>query len=101
MADWTFLTNHAHVMLCLYRDPSLRLIDVAQAVGITERATQRIVAELEAEGYLSRHRTGRRNTYTLNLDRPLRHQLESVHRVDELLQALSPTVPAEGRSTRG
>ena len=65
MADWTFLTNHTHVMVCLRRDPTARMRDVAGAVGITERAAQRIVSELEEAGYLAREREGRRNRYTL------------------------------------
>ena len=73
---WTFLSNHAHVMLCITREPSLRLRDVAQHVGITERAVQRIVTELEQAGYLTRLRDGRRNRYQVHLDRPLRHPIE-------------------------
>ncbi|MEZ4553441.1 MAG: winged helix-turn-helix transcriptional regulator [Dehalococcoidia bacterium] len=86
--QWTFLTNHAHVLLCIARDPSVRLRDVADAVGITERATQRIVQELEAEGYLEHERVGRRNYYRLHRQLPLRHPLEREHRVAELLAAI-------------
>lgn len=86
--SWTFLTNHAHVLLCLSRDPSTRLRDVAVAVGITERAAQRIVGELEEAGYLVRRREGRRNVYELRNDRPLRHPLEQEHAVGELLSVL-------------
>ncbi|MGE0229355.1 MAG: helix-turn-helix transcriptional regulator [Dehalococcoidia bacterium] len=86
--QWTFLTNHAHVLLCIARDPTVRLRDVAEAVGITERATQRIVQELEAEGYLEHERVGRRNYYRLHQQRPLRHPLEREHRVAELLAAI-------------
>lgn len=74
---WTFLTNHAHVLVCLVRDPSMRLRDLAAAVGITERAVHRIVVELESTGYISRDRDGRRNHYEVHLDRPLRHPLEA------------------------
>lgn len=88
MAEWTFLTNHAHVMLCLARDPGMRLRDVAEKVGITERAAQRIVAELEESGYLRRERTGRRNHYELEPSAPLRHPLESEHQIGELLGVL-------------
>ena len=90
MADWDFLTNHAHVLICLKRDPSARMRDVAAAVGITERAAQRIVAELERGGYISRRRDGRRNRYDLHHGQPLRHPLEGSHTVDELLELLSP-----------
>ena len=74
---WTFLTNHAHVLVCLARDGDLRLRDVAARVGITERAVQRIVADLEAGGYLDIGKQGRRNTYTVRRGRPLRHPVES------------------------
>lgn len=97
MADWTFLTNHAHVLLCLSRDPSMRLREVAQAVGITERATQRIVAELEEDGYLERHREGRRNRYELHPTQPLRHPLERDHHIGEILAVLKPAAAASGR----
>lgn len=86
---WTFLTNHAHVLLCIVRDPGVRLRDVAAAVGITERATQRIVAELVESGYLDRRREGRRNVYELHPELPLRHPLEREHGIGELLGLLS------------
>jgi hypothetical protein len=69
---WTFLTNHAHVLLCIVRDPTIRLRDVATDVGITERAAQSIVADLVTEGYLTRSRVGRRNVYDVHHDAPLR-----------------------------
>jgi DNA-binding transcriptional ArsR family regulator len=89
VADWTFLTNHAHVMVCLRRDPGARIRDVAQAVGITERAAQRIVTELEDAGYLTRVREGRRNRYTLHERRPLRHPLEGTSSIADLLDAVA------------
>jgi len=85
MAQWTFLTNHAHVLLCVATNPQVRLRDIAELVGITERAAQRIVGELEAEGYLTRERDGRRNIYRLNPDMPLRHPLDKGHHIGELL----------------
>ena len=88
MPDWTFLTNHAHVLLALTRDPEARLRDVAGLVGITERAAQRIVAELEEGGYLTRTRDGRRNRYEIHPDVPLRHPLERDHAVGEVLAVL-------------
>lgn len=87
---WTFLTNHAHVLVCLARDPSLRQRDLSDLVGITERATQAILGDLEQSGYLRRERVGRRNHYTLDLDRPLRHPLESDHTVGEVILLLRP-----------
>jgi len=86
--QWTFLTNHAHVLVLLDRDPDMRMRDLADRVGITERATQRIISELVDSGYLTRRRQGRRNTYTVHGDQPLRHPLESQHTVAELLRAV-------------
>ncbi|PVZ13185.1 MarR family transcriptional regulator [Actinomycetospora cinnamomea] len=82
---WTFLTNHAHVLVALARDPETRLRDVALLVGITERSVQSIVADLEAAGYLRRVRVGRRNRYHVNPAGRLRHPAESDHAVGELL----------------
>lgn len=87
-AAWTFLTNHTHVMLCLTEDPNARLRDVAERVGITERAAQSIVTDLVNEGYLDRTRVGRRNHYQVNGSLPLRHPLEQHHDVGELLKVL-------------
>ena len=82
---WTFLSNHAHVLVCLAQDPDARLRDVALSVGITERAVQKIVSDLEQAGVIVRERAGRRNSYRLNLDVPLRHALESHKTVGILL----------------
>lgn len=92
---WTFLTNHTHVLLCIYQNPDVRLRDIAGMVGITERAAQSIVADLEAGGYLRRERVGRRNRYDLMPDVPLRHPLESHHNVGELLRLLSRPAKAK------
>ena len=89
MAQWTFLTNHAHTLLCIARDPGLRLRDVAERVGVTERAAQRIVSDLVDAGYLERLREGRRNSYRIRGDRPLRHPLEHGHHIGEILEVLS------------
>ncbi len=88
MAEWTFLTNHAHALLCIARDPGIRLRDVADRVGVTERAAQRIVSDLVATGYLDRLREGRRNTYRIKSDRPLRHPVERGHQIGEILDVL-------------
>jgi DNA-binding Lrp family transcriptional regulator len=89
---WTFLSNHAHVLVCLARDPDTRLRDVAVEVGITERAVQGIVRDLEAAGIIVRERLGRRNTYRMCLDVPLRHPLEAHCSVRALLSmVLDPT----------
>jgi predicted transcriptional regulator len=89
VAEWTFLTNHSHVLVCLADDPALRIRDIAVRVGITERATQRIVAELVASGYLEKERDGRRNRYRVATDRPLRHPLERSHTIGDLLSAVA------------
>jgi DNA-binding MarR family transcriptional regulator len=88
MNGWTFLTNHAHALLCVAREPGMRLRDIADCVGITERAAQRIVAELCDEGYLTRHRMGRRNFYEVHPHARLRHRLEDGVEVGDLLAVL-------------
>jgi DNA-binding MarR family transcriptional regulator len=85
---WTFLSNHSHVLICLYREPEIRLRDVAQQVGITERAVQNIVADLEQAGVITRTRTGRRNRYTIHGEQPLRHPIERHRTVEDLLRAI-------------
>jgi len=87
-AHWTFLTNHAHVLLCLARDPLARLRDIAVEVGITERATQRIVADLADSGYISRTKVGRRNQYELHPEVHLRHPVEHRKTIGALLDLL-------------
>ena len=89
---WTFLTNHSHVLLCLAQDPEIRLRDVALRVGITERAVQRIVQELERGGVVQHIRDGRRNRYSLDTSRPLRHPLERHRTVGDLLAAIGANV---------
>ena len=83
---WTFFTNHAHVLLCLARDPEMRLRDVGARVGITERAVQKIISELEAGGVLERERQGRRNVYRILGQLPLRHPVESHCTVEGLIR---------------
>jgi DNA-binding IclR family transcriptional regulator len=97
--SWTFLTNHSHVLICLTRDPGLRVRDISEQVGITERAVQMILGELEAEGYLVRTRVGRRNRYELHPDRPMRHQVERGHAVEELLDVMGRAVGASADET--
>ncbi len=89
-ADWTFLTNHGHVLLCIARDPGIRLREVAERVGITERAAQRIVRDLVEAGYITRKRVGRRNVYEIHPERPLRHPVEQAHSVGELFRLIDP-----------
>ena len=85
-ARWTFLSNHSHVLLCIAEHPDMRLRDVAIRVGITERAVQRIVAELEDAGHLAIEQIGRRNRYQVNPDLPLRHPLEDHLAIGALLR---------------
>jgi DNA-binding IclR family transcriptional regulator len=73
MTDWKFLTNHAHVLLCVAHEPQIRLREIADAVGITERAAHRIIAELEEGGYIARERRGRRNHYRFFPDAVMAH----------------------------
>ncbi len=86
--SWTFLTNHAHVLICIAQDPESRLRDIAERVGITERSTQSIVADLVDGGYLVRSRVGRRNHYEVHTDLPFRHPVEQDHQVSSLIDLL-------------
>lgn len=85
---WTFLTNHTHVLVCLDRNEDITLREVAQQVGITERAVHAIVSALEEEGVLTRTREGQRNRYKLNRSYRLRHPLESHRKIGDLLALL-------------
>lgn len=91
---WDFLTHHAHVLICVSRDPGIRLRDIATAVGITERSAHRILSELVDEGYVQRERSGRRNVYDIEPDLPLRHPLVEGRGVGELLEVLHGPAPA-------
>jgi hypothetical protein len=88
LPPWTFLTNHAHVLICIAQDSESRLRDIATQVGITERQAQAIVNDLVDDGYLSRKRVGRRNHYDVHSDLPFRHPIERDHQVGELLGLL-------------
>ena len=93
-AGWVFITNHGLVLLAIARHQDITLREVAARVGITERSAQNIVADLVEGGYLNRTRQGRRNSYTIPANRPLRHPLNAGHDLDELLALLVPTHPA-------
>jgi DNA-binding Lrp family transcriptional regulator len=98
---WTFLTNHLQVLACLARDPELRIRDIADLVRITERATVQILSQLEASGYLTKTRVGRRTHYTVHAELPLRHPLQSGLQVGELLRVIEPEItPPAARSGR-
>ena len=87
--NWTFLTNHSHTLLCIAEDPDIKLQDIATRVGITLRAAQRIVKELEDAGYLSHEKVGRRNRYEVHAALPLRHPLEEHLEIGALLRVLA------------
>ena len=82
---WTFLSNHAHVLILISRDPDILLREIAGQVGITERAVQRIVSDLESGQYIERQRVGRRNRYHVHPELPLRHPLEAHRRIGALI----------------
>jgi DNA-binding MarR family transcriptional regulator len=90
-SGWTFLTNHAHVLVCVAQDPDIRTRDIASRVGITERSAQSIVADLVNDGYVVRTREGRRNRYDVRSDAHLRHELERATTVGDLLDTLNRT----------
>jgi hypothetical protein len=98
---WTFLTNHAQVLVCIAHDPGVRLRDIGGRVGITERAAHRIVTELAAAGYITRRRNGRRNTYTINARAPLPDPIAREQSIGELLEILTSTHESERRAGRG
>jgi hypothetical protein len=99
-ASWTFLTNHTHVLVCIAGDTGVRLRDVADRVGITERAAQSIVADLVAAGYLTRARVGRRNRYEVHADHPLRHPVEAHRNLSGLLTFLAADPPPASGARR-
>lgn len=87
--SWTFLTNHAHVLLCVAQNSEIRLAEIARRVGIGERAVHAIVQDLVDAGYVSRTRSGSHNVYEVFLDRPLRHPLEAGHQIAEVFGPLA------------
>jgi hypothetical protein len=105
--SWTLLTGHGHVLVEIARHPDARIRDISLVVGLTERTVQVIVADLEAEGYLTRARVGRRTRYTLNPDSPFRHSAQDGYRVGPLLDQLTamanadPPGPPGGRDHQG
>lgn len=93
MATWTFLTNHAQVMLCIARNSQLTAREIAASVGITERAVQRILDDLEEAGYISRTRDGRKNRYAIHDELPMRHPAQHGFAIRELLELLAHDHP--------
>lgn len=88
-ARWTFLTNHSHVLIVLHAEPDMVLREVATRVGITERAVQRVVQDLEEGGFIRRERVGRKNHYEVLTDVPLRHSIESHRNIGDLLKLIT------------
>jgi predicted transcriptional regulator len=86
--SWRFLTNHTQVLLCIARDGDVRTRDIAQMVGITERAAQRIVADLAEAGFVTIERVGRRNRYAIDREAAMRHHAQADHEIGELLDLL-------------
>jgi len=97
-ASWTFLSNFAHVLICIAQEPTIRLREIAVKVGITERAVQKIVLELEAAGAIERHREGRRNNYSINYSLPLRHKLECHKTIGDILTLIARGTARDIRS---
>jgi predicted transcriptional regulator len=87
--SWTFLTNHAQVLVCIANDPGVRLREIGDRVGITERAAHRIIVELTDAGYITRERNGRRNRYTINADLPVHDPIARDQNVGHLIEILS------------
>jgi DNA-binding MarR family transcriptional regulator len=87
-SQWTIFSNHAHVLVCIARNPEERVREIAAKVGITERAVQRIIGDLEQAGVIARERLGRNNRYSLSLDRPLRHPLEAHRTIAEVIRII-------------
>ena len=92
---WRFVTNHTQVLLCIARDPDARLRDIAETVGITERAVQRIVSDLVESGFVKRERQGRRSRYTLDRELKMRHPSQFDHEIGELLDLLELEEPSD------
>lgn len=86
LGTWTFLTNHSHILICLADNPEQRIRDLADSVGITERAVQRILSDLEQAGAITKIKEGRRNHYALNTQFPLRHPVEAHCKVSDILR---------------
>jgi predicted transcriptional regulator len=98
--EWTFLTNHGRVLAYIAKHPRSTTQEIAQEAGITLRAVQKIIAELEAGGYIARHKEGRCNRYSIYSEMPMRHRLESEHAVGDILQAVGYTPSKEEASTK-
>jgi hypothetical protein len=94
---WTLLTAHGRTLVAIAQDPDARMRDLAEVVGVTERTVQAIVADLETSGYVAHTRVGRRNRYTVNLNRPFRHSAQEGHLVGPFLDLLAGLPPGTDR----
>lgn len=94
---WTFLTSHAQVLLCIYRNNRMTAKEIAEVVDITERNVQRILKDLEETGYITRQREGRRNVYDVHPNVPMRHPAQSGHSVRDILEILGGDQPSAKR----
>jgi Mn-dependent DtxR family transcriptional regulator len=97
--EWHFVTNYAHVLVCIAADSSARLRDIAESVGVTERTATQLVRDLEQAGYLTKTRTGRRNQYEVHDELPLRHPRHRHHTVGELIRFLQAPTGQAGSVT--
>jgi predicted transcriptional regulator len=101
MSNWTLFSNHGHVLICLSRDSHARLRDVAADVGITERAVQKIVRDLQQAGMIDVTKNGRRNSYQIHLKKPLRHDLEKRSTLKDLIKVVNKKREISGESPQG
>lgn len=92
-ANWTFLTNHGHVLVCIAQNPDIRIAEIADLVGIGERAAHRIVSDLIEGQYVNRKKDGRRNTYSIDYSRHLRHPIEAGHTIGDIFKILARMRP--------
>jgi DNA-binding Lrp family transcriptional regulator len=93
---WTFLTNHAQVLLCIARNQRMTAKEIAGVVGITERAVQRLIRDLEESGYILRLRVGRQNRYVIDTEQPMRHPAQGGRTIGALIELLAPLAPQTG-----
>lgn len=102
MSDWTFLTNHSHVLLCIFQNPKIRLSEIAERVGVKERTAFAIVSDLVNEGYLSKVRNGRRNEYVVHPELNFRHPVERDAQIQALLDIVrKPSTDPPNEPTPG
>jgi predicted ArsR family transcriptional regulator len=99
--EWTFLTNHGHVLAYLAKKPHATTREIAQQADVTERAVQKVVRELENDGYIVRHRVGRGNRYTIHPELPMRHRMEREYAVGNLLMGLGCDLQKFARQRQG